>query len=262
MPTVLPARLPGRLPAPVASPPPHARGAFEEHPGPVRSAARAAVCPSSSRPRPRSRARCHHHARGASRPTAAPDGVRLQVRIGIHSGPVTISGGEYVGLTVHGVSRSAVFAAHGRRAGLLIIGQPTRLHDTPGCRASTSCARSCSTLHNGAPPAQVFAGLNGLSLPLPGHDPGRQGRCRCRFREPRGPRCMPGLSPADALPLRNSHGEQLGGGANVEISSPSAGASVRPASSSPRRQHRGGVRRADDQRHDRRHDGRKLPLPG
>ena len=41
-----------------------------------------------------------------------PEGVRLRVRMGIHCGPVTISGGEYVGLTVHEVSRiSAV--AHG-----------------------------------------------------------------------------------------------------------------------------------------------------
>ena len=41
-----------------------------------------------------------------------PDGVRLRVRIGIHSGPVTISGGEYVGLTVHEVSRICA-VAHG-----------------------------------------------------------------------------------------------------------------------------------------------------
>ena len=34
-----------------------------------------------------------------------PEGVRLRVRIGIHRGPVTISGGEYLGLTVHEVSR-------------------------------------------------------------------------------------------------------------------------------------------------------------
>src|SRR4029453_13984306 len=34
-----------------------------------------------------------------------PDGARLRVRIGIHRGPVTISGGEYLGLIVHEVSR-------------------------------------------------------------------------------------------------------------------------------------------------------------
>jgi class 3 adenylate cyclase len=34
------------------------------------------------------------------------------VRIGIHRGPVTISGGEYLGLTVHEVSRICA-AAHG-----------------------------------------------------------------------------------------------------------------------------------------------------
>jgi class 3 adenylate cyclase len=41
-----------------------------------------------------------------------PAGVRLRVRIGIHSGPVTISGGEYVGLTVHETARICA-VAHG-----------------------------------------------------------------------------------------------------------------------------------------------------
>src|SRR5262245_35718749 len=41
-----------------------------------------------------------------------PDGVRLRVRIGIHRGPVTISAGEYLGLTVHEVSRICA-VAHG-----------------------------------------------------------------------------------------------------------------------------------------------------
>ena len=41
-----------------------------------------------------------------------PEGVRLRVRIGIHRGPVTISGGEYLGLTVHEVSRICA-VAHG-----------------------------------------------------------------------------------------------------------------------------------------------------
>jgi len=34
-----------------------------------------------------------------------PEGVRLRVRMGVHRGPVTLSGGEYVGLTVHEVAR-------------------------------------------------------------------------------------------------------------------------------------------------------------
>ena len=34
-----------------------------------------------------------------------PEGVRLRVRMGIHSGPVMVSGGEYTGLTVHQASR-------------------------------------------------------------------------------------------------------------------------------------------------------------
>jgi class 3 adenylate cyclase len=41
-----------------------------------------------------------------------PAGVRLRVRIGVHSGPVTISGGEYVGLTVHETARICA-VAHG-----------------------------------------------------------------------------------------------------------------------------------------------------
>jgi class 3 adenylate cyclase len=41
-----------------------------------------------------------------------PEDVRLRVRIGIHNGPVTISGGEYVGLTVHEVARICA-VAHG-----------------------------------------------------------------------------------------------------------------------------------------------------
>jgi class 3 adenylate cyclase len=43
---------------------------------------------------------------------AWPDGMRLRVRIGVHCGPVTLSGGEYVGLTVHEVARICA-AAHG-----------------------------------------------------------------------------------------------------------------------------------------------------
>jgi class 3 adenylate cyclase len=41
-----------------------------------------------------------------------PDGIRIRVRMGVHSGPVTISGGEYVGLAVHEVARICA-AAHG-----------------------------------------------------------------------------------------------------------------------------------------------------
>src|SRR5258706_1824020 len=43
---------------------------------------------------------------------AWPDELRLRVRIGVHHGPVRVSGGEYVGLTVHEVSRICA-AAHG-----------------------------------------------------------------------------------------------------------------------------------------------------
>jgi len=43
---------------------------------------------------------------------AWPDGIRLRVRMGVHSGPATMSGGEYVGLAVHEVARICA-AAHG-----------------------------------------------------------------------------------------------------------------------------------------------------
>jgi class 3 adenylate cyclase len=43
---------------------------------------------------------------------AWPDGVRLRVRMGIHRGPVSVSGGEYVGLTVHEAARISA-SAHG-----------------------------------------------------------------------------------------------------------------------------------------------------
>jgi class 3 adenylate cyclase len=41
-----------------------------------------------------------------------PEGIRLRVRMGVHFGRVTVSGGEYVGLAVHEVSRICS-AAHG-----------------------------------------------------------------------------------------------------------------------------------------------------
>jgi class 3 adenylate cyclase len=43
---------------------------------------------------------------------AWPDGIRLRVRMGLHLGPATMSGGEYVGLAVHEVARICA-AAHG-----------------------------------------------------------------------------------------------------------------------------------------------------
>src|SRR4029453_19045944 len=40
------------------------------------------------------------------------EGIRLRVRMGLHCGPATVSGGEYVGLAVHEVARICA-AAHG-----------------------------------------------------------------------------------------------------------------------------------------------------
>jgi class 3 adenylate cyclase len=43
---------------------------------------------------------------------AWPEGIRLRVRMGLHCGSATVSGGEYVGLAVHEVARICA-AAHG-----------------------------------------------------------------------------------------------------------------------------------------------------
>jgi len=43
-----------------------------------------------------------------------PDGVRLRVRMGIHCGPVHLSGGEYVGMTIHEVARVSAAANGGQ----------------------------------------------------------------------------------------------------------------------------------------------------
>ena len=49
-----------------------------------------------------------------------PDGLRLRIRVGIHCGQVTISDGEYVGLTVHEAARLCA-AAHG---GQILCSEP------------------------------------------------------------------------------------------------------------------------------------------
>ncbi len=62
-----------------------------------------------------------------------PVGVRLRVRMGVHSGPVTVSGGEYVGLTVHEASRICA-AAHGGQilCSEAVVG--------PVCAAAVECS--------------------------------------------------------------------------------------------------------------------------
>jgi len=49
-----------------------------------------------------------------------PEGMRLRIRMGIHCGPVRISNGTYVGLTVHEVARICA-AAHG---GQILCSEP------------------------------------------------------------------------------------------------------------------------------------------
>ncbi len=65
-----------------------------------------------------------------------PDGRRLRVRMGIHLGPLTVSGGEYVGLTVHEVARICAVAHGGQilcsdavARALAESGDPTMLAD-------------------------------------------------------------------------------------------------------------------------------------
>jgi class 3 adenylate cyclase len=145
-----------------------------------------------------------------------PDGVRLRVRIGIHSGPVTISGGEYVGLTVHEVARicavahggqivcsSAVASAAGRdhpAAELRDLGRFVLRGFPDGTRLFQVCAEGLD---------DEFPSLRGTV---------RAGGTRMSiwFRDPADPR--PGAnSPSETLYFETVAGEPLGRGTDVEI---------------------------------------------
>ncbi len=145
-----------------------------------------------------------------------PDGVRLRVRIGIHSGPVTISGGEYVGLTVHEVARicavahggqivcsSAVANAVGRdhpAAALRDLGQFVLRGFPDGTRLFQVCAEGL---------ADEFPSLR---------DTVRAGGTRMSvwFRDPPAARPV-GPAPPTALSFETVTGEPLGRGTEVEI---------------------------------------------
>jgi class 3 adenylate cyclase len=144
-----------------------------------------------------------------------PDGVRLRVRIGIHSGPVTISGGEYVGLTVHEVSRICA-VAHG---GQIVCS--SSVADALGGDVGAELRELGTFVLRGFPAGtrlfQVCAPGLDDEFPSP-RDTIRAGGARMSvwFRETPGP-SHAALSPADALDFETTAGEQLGGGLNVEI---------------------------------------------
>jgi class 3 adenylate cyclase len=141
-----------------------------------------------------------------------PDAARVRVRMGIHSGPVTISGGEYVGLTVHEVSRICA-VAHG---GQIL------------CSAAVASALGEGSLRDLG--AFVLRGLPGGSrlfqvcasgleddFPSP-RDTIRDGGARVSIwlREPASPpRPAPPVS--DAICFRTIAGEPLGDDLAVEI---------------------------------------------
>jgi class 3 adenylate cyclase len=143
-----------------------------------------------------------------------PDGVRLRVRIGIHSGPVTISGGEYVGLTVHEVSRICA-VAHGGQiicssavAAALRDGAPAELRDLGvfvlrGFPAGTRLFQVCAP------------GLD-EEFPAP-RDTLRAGGTRMSiwFREGSAPRA--GARGSERLRFETRAGEPLGASIDVEI---------------------------------------------
>jgi class 3 adenylate cyclase len=152
-----------------------------------------------------------------------PAGVQLRVRIGVHSGPVTISGGEYVGLTVHETARICA-VAHG--------GQIICSSSVAGVLRRDSAAAPLRDLGTfvlrGFPEGtrlfQVCA--PGLQLEFPAlRDTVRAGGTRVSvwFREPSAARRD---EPAfDALGFETVRGEPLGAGTEVEVlPAPRAGA--------------------------------------
>jgi class 3 adenylate cyclase len=152
-----------------------------------------------------------------------PAGVQLRVRIGVHSGPVTISGGEYVGLTVHETARICA-VAHG--------GQIICSSSVAGVLRRDSAAAPLRDLGTfvlrGFPEGtrlfQVCA--PGLQLEFPAlRDTVRAGGTRVSvwFREPSAARRDE--SAFDALGFETVRGEPLGAGTEVEVlPAPRAGA--------------------------------------
>jgi class 3 adenylate cyclase len=145
-----------------------------------------------------------------------PDGVRLRVRIGIHSGPVTISGGEYVGLTVHEVARICA-VAHG---GQIVCSEAVAGAIRSGASAPADLRDLGVFVLRGFPAGTRLYQVNAPGLdddfPAP-RDTVRAGGARMSiwFRDSSASRPNP---PAPvALDFQTSSGQPLGGRTEVEI---------------------------------------------
>jgi class 3 adenylate cyclase len=145
-----------------------------------------------------------------------PDGVRLRVRIGVHSGPVTISGGEYVGLTVHEVARICA-VAHG---GQIVCSSAVAGALGSGAPGSAELRDLGVFVLRGFPDGtrlfQVRAPGLDDDFPAP-RDTVRAGGARMSiwFRDPSASRPEPPA--AVALDFETIAGEPLGGATEVEI---------------------------------------------
>jgi hypothetical protein len=156
-----------------------------------------------------------------------PEGVRLRVRIGIHRGPVTISGGEYLGLTVHEVSRICT-VAHG---GQIVCS--SAVADTLGRDDAGAELRDLGTFVLRGFPAgtrlfQVCApGLEDEFPPL--RDTVRAGGSRMSIWFRQSASRSPTPRTPESLGFETVTGRPLGAGTNVEIlpAAPEAGGAFR-----------------------------------
>jgi class 3 adenylate cyclase len=145
-----------------------------------------------------------------------PEGARLRVRIGVHSGPVTISGGEYVGLTVHETARICA-VAHGGQ----IICSSSVAQALGRVQAGAQLRDLGTFVLRGFPAGtrlfQVCAPDLDVDFPAP-RDTVRAGGTRVSvwFRDQASAR---GSTPApfESLGFETVEGAPLGGGTDVEI---------------------------------------------
>lgn len=152
--------------------------------------------------------KCEHY--------AWPDGVRLRVRIGIHTGQVRVSGGVYVGLTVHEASRICN-AAHGGQI-LCSASVASALEDVgPGVGLRDLGVYVLRGFPEGRHLYQLCADGLEAEFPLP-RDSIRYGGVRVSmwFRgEPKPDRQSDAA--ADGLTFRSPAGHPLGDDVEVEI---------------------------------------------
>jgi class 3 adenylate cyclase len=145
-----------------------------------------------------------------------PAGVRLRVRIGVHSGPVTISGGEYVGLTVHETARICAVAHGGQIICSSSVANGLRREPVASQQLRDLGTFVLRGFPEGTRLFQVCA--PGLQDEFPAlRDTVRAGGTRVSvwFREPSSPRRE--ASAPDALEFETVQGEPLGLGTEVEV---------------------------------------------